>query len=171
MNRLVQWVGYFLLATLFWACAEKKEAANMGEVVRIADGDTFTLLMAGNMQVKVRLHGIDCPERAQPYGTAARKALGDMLEEHRVRIEEQDRDRYGRSVAIAYTDDGLNINETLLKNGFAWHYTDYDKNPEWDKLEASARNQRLGLWQEPNPTPPWEFRKVKRTKSKSKSRN
>lgn len=155
-----------MVLCLFSGCKNNNDGRKLGAVVKIADGDTFTLLYPGNEQVKVRLYGIDCPERAQAFGVAARKALGDMLEGHRVYVSEQDRDRYGRVVAIAYRDDDLNINEELLRQGFAWHYRAYDNNPAWTALEEKARSSRLGLWRDARPTPPWEFRKRKRQKSK-----
>ncbi|OLY94822.1 Endonuclease YncB, thermonuclease family [Cnuella takakiae] len=160
-------VSRVLFCCLLFACNSSNGDQNMGQVVKIADGDTFTLLMAGNQQVKVRLYGIDCPEKAQPYGKAAGRVLGALMEGHRVRIEEKDKDRYGRTIAVAFLDDGRNINETMLAQGYAWHYIDFDKNPAWSALEAKARDQRLGLWKESNPVAPWEFRSAKRARSKN----
>lgn len=148
-------------------CADTSSDAAFARVVNIADGDTFTMLEPGNTQVKVRLFGIDSPERAQPFGTAARRHLGQLLEGHGVRIDVRDRDRYGRSVAIAFRDDGLNINEAMLRDGFAWHYKQYDKNAAWSRLEADARTYRVGLWADEHPTPPWLWRKQKRKKAEA----
>lgn len=152
-----------LLLFLFWSCGGQPNAPE-AKVVNIADGDTFTLLYPGNLRVKVRLYGIDSPERSQAYGTAAKRALGELLEGHQVRLEEMDKDRYGRTVAIAFREDGLSINEAMLQQGYAWHYTQYDKNPKWSEMEQQARKKRLGLWADPYPTPPWEWRKQKRAK-------
>jgi|SRR5690606_4016231 len=131
-----------------------------GEVVRVADGDTFTLLINSHDEVRIRLHGIDCPERGQPYGRVATEHLKTLLAKGDVRVEETDIDRYGRVVGIVYAG-GVNVNESLLAAGLAWHYTRYDQNPRWINLEAQARTQRLGLWAERNPVSPWNWRKRK----------
>lgn len=156
----------FLLLPLF-QCAPASNNEAIGQVVSVADGDTFTLLMKGNQQVKVRLYGIDCPERSQDFGTAARQKLRELTTGHTIRIEEKDKDRYGRIVAIAYTNNDLSINEEMLRSGFAWHYTQYDKNEAWSALEREARRQKKGLWVQRNATPPWHFRKAKRQKNKN----
>jgi micrococcal nuclease len=161
-----------IIAALFlfalFACNGADETPKLdGKVVSIADGDTFTLLTPENKQVKIRLHGIDCPERSQDYGTVARQKLSDLIFGQPVRIEEKDTDRYGRTIAIVYNVKGVNINEQLLKEGLAWHYTAYDKNPAWTALEQQARRQKAGLWAQPAPIAPWEFRKIKRAPAKA----
>ncbi len=132
-----------------------------GTVVRVADGDTFTLLVDGNRQVRVRLHGIDCPERGQPYSRVATGHLRTLLAKGNIRVTEMDTDRYGRTIGIVYAS-GVNVNESLLANGLAWHSSAFDRNPVWVELEALAREQRLGLWAERNPVAPWDWRKTRR---------
>lgn len=144
---------------------EHTTGANSGRVVRLADGDTFTLLVAGNKQMKVRLHGIDAPERQQDFGNAARKKMQELTTGHTISIEVKDTDRYGRTVGIARREDGLVINEEMLRTGLAWHYKAYDKNQKWDRMEQEARNKKVGLWSQPNPTPPWEWRQSKRNET------
>ena len=161
------WVLFAAFSLMGCGAADEsnKESTKEGgghRVVRLADGDTFTLLLPGNQQQRVRLHGIDAPERGQDFGNVARSKMEDLTTGHRIRIEEKDRDRYGRVVAIAWRDDGLNLNEEMLRTGYAWHYTQYDKNPEWKTLAQQAKKKRLGLWAGANPTPPWEWRKIKR---------
>jgi endonuclease YncB( thermonuclease family) len=153
--------GLWILLVLI-SCNLSNTTNENGSVVAISDGDTFTLLGPGNRQVKVRLYGIDCPEKAQPFGTAARQKLSDLVFSQPVRLDTRDVDRYGRTIAVVYNQKGLNVNEEMLRTGFAWHYKQYDKNPEWDKLERQAQRKRLGLWSQPNPTPPWRWRKEKR---------
>ena len=133
-----------------------------GKVVSIADGDTFTMLTTGNKQVKVRLYGIDCPERTQDFGTVAKQGLSTLVYGQVVRIDKKDTDRYGRTIAIVYNQKGLNVNEEMLRNGLAWHYKEYDQNPAWDDLVYGAQRKNAGLWSKPNPTPPWLWRKKKR---------
>lgn len=155
----------FLLTTVF-ACQLQTEppATNSatGKVVSIADGDTFTYLTPDNQQVKVRLFGIDCPEKKQDFGTVARQKLSELVFGQAVKVVQKDKDRYGRTVAIVYNAKGMNVNEQMLAEGMAWHYTQYDKNPRWNELEKAARAQRKGLWASPNPTPPWLWRKASR---------
>lgn len=151
---------------LLIACNTGPDSDATGNVVKISDGDTFTMLTTLNRQVKVRLYGIDCPERAQDFGTVARQKLSELIFGQPVRIEQRDVDRYGRTVAIVYNSKGININEQLLREGLAWHYKEYDKNPDWDDLQVTAQRNKRGLWVQPNPTPPWLWRKRKRETEK-----
>ena len=128
-----------------------------GKVVRIADGDTFTILVQ-EKQYRIRLHGIDSPEKGQDFSVAAKQYLSDLIMHRMVEVKQKNKDRYGRIIGIA-TIDGVNINESLLRQGYAWHFTRYDRNPEWALLEQTARAERKGLWAQGNPLAPWEFRK------------
>jgi endonuclease YncB( thermonuclease family) len=129
-----------------------------GKVVAIADGDTFTLLTNINTREKIRLYGIDCPEKKQTFGNVARERLSELIYNRRVTIDVISTDRYKRLVGMVYVE-GLNVNEQLLKEGLAWHYVQYDSNPFWNQLEINARKIRIGLWKDTLPTPPWNFRK------------
>jgi endonuclease YncB( thermonuclease family) len=131
-----------------------------GKVVKIADGDTYTLLDSNNQQVKIRMHGIDCPEKVQPYGRVAKDFLSSLIFGKIVEAKVQDTDRYGRVVAITFFN-GKNINEEMLKVGLTWHYKKYDSNPKWSDLEKKARKERVGLWKDTNPIAPWEWRNGK----------
>jgi micrococcal nuclease len=162
----MKWLFLFSLIFLLSCNADVSTNSSKelsGKVVSIADGDTFTLLTGDNRQVKVRLHGIDCPEKKQDYGTVARQKLSDLVFQRQVTVEQKDVDRYKRVVGIVYNDQELCVNEELLKSGLAWHYTQYDKNPAWSSLERKAREQKAGLWSKAA-TPPWEWRKEKRKK-------
>lgn len=132
-----------------------------GKAVGISDGDTFKLLMEGNQTVRVRLHGIDAPEKRQDYGTQARQSLSNLIFSKDVEVIQKSKDRYGRIVGIAFAD-GVNVNEELLREGMVWHYKEYDKNETWSALENQAREQKQGLWSQPDPTAPWQWRKEKR---------
>jgi endonuclease YncB( thermonuclease family) len=127
----------------------------------MADGDTFTLLTADKKQVKIRLHGVDCPERKAPFGSQAKEFAGKLIFGKAVTAKKTATDRYGRTVAV-YLPDGRVFNEELLKAGLAWHYKKHDRNPLWSKMEAAARKGKKGLWAQSNPIPPWEFRKAQR---------
>lgn len=126
----------------------------------MADGDTFTILV-NNEQIRIRLHGIDCPEKSQDFGNVAKQFLSEYVFGKVVTVQDMDTDRYGRTIGMV-TIDGINVNEKLLQLGLAWHYIKYDKNPKWDELEEVARSQKKGLWSQQNPIPPWEYRKMKR---------
>lgn len=131
-----------------------------GRVVEVADGDSFTLLDEGTNCHRIRLYGIDAPERTQPFSRKAKEALDGLIAGKTIEIQRMDKDRYGRIVGIARVG-GINVNEVLLRDGWAWHFTRFDQNPDWANLEREARQARRGLWAEEQPLPPWEFRRKK----------
>ncbi|MBM4274656.1 MAG: hypothetical protein FJ128_11040 [Deltaproteobacteria bacterium] len=137
-----------------------------GRVVGVMDGDTITVYPEGGASAKVRLYGIDAPERRQPYSNAARKYLSDLVFGKKVRVRVRTQDRYGRVVAEIIREDGVNVNQEMLRAGYAWWYRKYAKKELLLlQLEQEARRARRGLWADPRPAPPWEFRKGKRKKS------
>lgn len=132
-----------------------------GRVVSIADGDTITILAAGNIQTKIRLYGIDCPEKTQAFGDKAKKFTSSLVGGKNVAITAYDIDKYGRTVGIVYAEE-INVNEQIIKAGLAWQYRKYCKEQfceDWILLETEARNSGIGLWQESSPIPPWDWRK------------
>lgn len=133
----------------------------VGQVVKIADGDTLTVLDQARVQHKIRLAGIDAPERSQAFGTQARNALAAKVFRQTVRVDITDTDRYGREVGRVFCANRF-INADMVLEGFAWRYPQWDKPGEFAPLEADARRHRRGLWADSHPVPPWEFRKVKR---------
>jgi endonuclease YncB( thermonuclease family) len=168
-------VGYLLIcgiilpAIFLAACTnpesvaeDNKKEITDGKVVAISDGDTFRLLTDKKQTVRVRLHGIDAPEKGQDFSTQSRQVLSELVFGKEVSLEQRDKDRYGRVVAVVYSN-GLNVNEEMLRRGMVWHYKEYDKTEAWAELEQKARSNKTGLWQQPSPTPPWQFRKEKRT--------
>jgi len=134
-----------------------------GKVVKITDGDTLYVLDANYEQHKIRLAGIDAPERKQAYGLASRKHLASIVASKQVTIEYQKRDRYGRIVGKVLLD-GIDVCLEQVKAGLAWHCKKYqhEQSLEDQRLyadaEIRARDERLGLWRENNPNPPWEYR-------------
>ena len=136
-----------------------------GRVVGVTDGDTIKVLHNGKAE-KIRLHGIDCPEKAQPFGTKAKQFTSAMVFGKMVRVLTHGRDRYGRTVADVILPDGGNMNQALVKVGLAWWYRQYAPHDDTLRmLEDKARKDRLGLWADPHPVPPWEWRR------RAKSRN
>ena len=150
-----------LLLLLLTGCTEvqRRETDLEGKVVGIADGDTFTLLTDEDKQVKVRLHGVDCPEKGQDFGQVARDKTSALVFGQRVEVDVMNTDRYGRTVGIVYNAAQVCIYEELLRTGLAWHYKDYDDNPEWAALESEARRKKTGLWSRPDPIRPSRFRR------------
>ena len=137
-----------------------------GKVVAITDGDTFKLLTNDSTLIKVRVANIDCPERKQPFSNKAKQFTSDAIFGKKVTIDELKKDRYGRSIANVFYDDSLNLSEELLKHGLAWHYVKYSKDSIFQCLEDKAKLNKLGLWQDPNAIPPWEWRANKKKKKK-----
>jgi endonuclease YncB( thermonuclease family) len=148
-----------LLLTLA-ASAFSAQTTITGKVIKVTDGDTFTMLCYGNKQIKVRLYGIDCPESKQAFGQRAKQFLSARIFGKAVKVTYKSKDRYGRALGTVFINN-VNINEALLSAGLAWHYKKYDKSKRLASLETNARRKKLGLWSQPNPTPPWNFRKKK----------
>jgi len=128
-----------------------------GTVVSVTDGDTLTLLDASRTEHKIRLQGIDAPERRQAYGVRAKEALARKVFQKQVQVDSQGQDRYGRTIGNVYLGDRW-INRELVAEGWAWHYKQYSVSEDLAQAETNARNSRVGLWQDSHPVPPWEFR-------------
>jgi len=146
---------FLLLCTAAWADTLS------GRVVKVSDGDTITVLTAGNVPVKVRLAEIDAPENGQAFGKKAKEALAGLVAGHEVTVESSKRDRYGRVLGEVFLGP-RNVNRWLIEHGWAWQYRAYSRNPDLCRLEAAARAAKRGLWADPTPVPPWEFRRAKR---------
>ena len=146
-------------------------------VVGVADGDTVTVLDADKSQHKVRVAGIDAPEKAQPFGQRAKQRMSTLVFGKEVRLEGDKRDRYGRTVAKVWVSPPdcqrcpktLDAGLAVLTSGLAWHYKKYqnEQSPEdrerYAFSEDEARSKHAGLWAEANPAPPWEWRKSRRS--------
>jgi endonuclease YncB( thermonuclease family) len=138
--------------------------ALQGKVVAVADGDTITVLDPGNKQHRVRLLGIDAPERSQDFGDNAKQYLSDLVFGKQIAIEYDKADRYGRILGKVTLGD-RDVNREMIRAGLAWHYKFYERDqPQQDREtysfeEARARKLKVGLWSQPAPTPPWDFRR------------
>jgi endonuclease YncB( thermonuclease family) len=144
-----------LIPTLSWAW--------QGLVVGVSDGDTITVMHEGKGE-KIRLYGVDCPEKKQAFGKKAKQFTSDMVFKKTVDVTPVNNDRYGRTIAWI-THSGKVLNEELLKAGLAWHYKRYSKEQKLAKLEDCARQKRVGLWSDPRAVTPWEFRKSSNKKT------
>ena len=160
-------MGCFLYALVVLLALPRLALAWSGEVVGVTDGDTITVLNSKTLKdVKIRLYGIDTPEKGQAFGKKAKQFTSQMVYGKVVEVEPVDIDRYGRTVALVTVFQRL-VNEELVNAGFAWIYTRYCDRPiceRWKVLEQEAREAKRGLWADPNPIPPWEFRRKKRSK-------
>lgn len=138
-----------------------------GKVVRIADGDTVTVLDLSKVRHKVRLTGIDAPEKKQPFGNRSKQSLSDMVFSKTVIVKTDKRDRYGRELGKVLIN-GIDVNREQIRRGMAWHYKAYQRDQSTDDRQAyaeaenKAKEQRRGLWIDSDPLPPWEWRKVRR---------
>lgn len=138
-----------------------------GRVVRVADGDTVTVLDATNTQHRIRLEGIDAPESHQAFGAQSKQSLSEMVFGKDVSVVVRKTDQYGRLVGKILLD-GKDINLEQVKAGLAWHYKEYqrEQTPEdrelYARAEDEARAARRGLWQESDPVEPSAFRKEER---------
>lgn len=148
----------YLIVVLIGSSAYSQSILN-GKVIAVADGDTFTMLAEGNKQVKIRLHGVDCPEKKQDFGTVAKNYTSNLIFGKIVQVTALKKDQYRRIIAVVKLPNGKILNQELLKAGMAWHYKKYDKSIEFALLEEQARKNKAGLWKGKSPMPPWEFRK------------
>jgi len=139
----------------------------IGKVVGVSDGDTITVLDGQQVQHKVRLMGIDCPEKAQPFGQNAKQSLSDLVFGRSVSVEWQKLDRYERIVGKVLVS-GQDANLEQVSKGLAWHYKKYEREQEpldratYSQAEIEARMGNRGLWSDPTPIPPWDWRKSKK---------
>ena len=160
----------FRLATaiaLWMALTSAVAAILEGRVVKIADGDTLTMVVDGQ-QERIRLSDIDTPERKQPFGMRAKQALAEMTFGKNISVFTTTRDRYGRVIGHV-TAEGVDVNAELIRLGYAWVYRRYSDDAELIRLEEAARNERLGLWADSDPIPPWEWRRGRRPSSGSQA--
>lgn len=140
-----------------------------GQVVGVTDGDTITILEAGNNQIKIRLMGIDAPEKAQTFGARSKQSLSDLVFNKQVTVEFSKQDKYGRTIGKIYVN-GRDINLEQIKVGMAWHYKQYQNEQSVDdrsfyaEAEESARTKKFGLWLDSNPMPPWDWRKQEKAR-------
>lgn len=154
--------AYLLMTLASAACAERVT----GRVVSISDGDTITVLDANMTQHKIRLAGIDAPEKNQAFGNRSKESLSDLVFDKTVNVETEKNDRYGRQVGKVLVN-GQDVNLVQLERGMAWFYRLYQREQSaedrrlYDTAEMQAKDDRRGLWVDQDPLPPWVFRHSK----------
>ncbi|HHJ0705155.1 thermonuclease family protein [Escherichia sp. Ec20190506] len=139
----------------------------IGKVVRVLDGDTFELLV-DQRPVRIRVTGIDAPEKDQPFGQRSRQSLAGMIDGNPVAVRVKGKDRYGRTLGAVYAKicapsapcRAVYVNAEQVKTGMAWAYRFHGQavDPAMLKLETQARSERVGLWSAPNAVEPWKWR-------------
>ena len=149
-----------LLNSAAWADVIK------GRVVRVSDGDTIVVLDAKKVQHKIRLAGIDAPESKQAFGQVSKQGLADLVANKTVTVETNKKDRYGRLVGKVLVGN-QDVCLSQLELGLAWFYRQYQNELSdadrklYEDAEATAKDLKLGLWRDPAPVPPWEFRSIR----------
>jgi micrococcal nuclease len=147
-----------VFALSFLACVPVEQ---QGRVIKVVDGDTFDL-RDENTTTRIRLFGIDSPERGQAFNKSAKAFTDSLVAGKKVRVVVHNKDRYGRTVGDVYLPDGTHVNAEIVRAGYAWQFKKYSTDPEIARLEHVARASRRGLWEDAHAIPPWEFRKGKR---------
>ena len=159
LTRVV-WIGLLLTVGMGGPCFSAQGFT--AKVVGVADGDTIAVLL-DRTQVRVRLDGIDCPESGQAFGSRAKAFTSELVFAKVVTIRPRNKDRYGRTVAEVLSPDGRDVTHELVRSGFAWWIRKYaPRDTELARLEAEAQAARRGLWVDPHPIPPWEWRNQRR---------
>lgn len=144
----------FLLVLIFAVIPLFSESFT-GKCVGVADGDTISVMRDGKA-LRIRLDGVDCPEKNQDFGSRA-KQFTSMVFSKEVEVQVKTIDKYGRTVGRVFIE-GKDLSLEIIKAGMGWHYKQYNQEQILSDAEQFAQGKKMGLWSMPNPTPPWEFR-------------
>lgn len=146
-----------VLLTLCLIVLTSKADQLFGQVIAVADGDTLTILTKDKQKIIIRLNAIDAPEKNQAFSNASKKSLSSICFKKTASIQTFGPDKYGRTIGDV-TCDEVNANKYQVDNGMAWVYRKYSNDSALIAMEDKAKNMGQGLWDDPNPVPPWEFR-------------
>lgn len=152
----------FVLALILLVPLSVTAAEWSGTVVGISDGDTLTVLSAEKRPIKIRLVEIDAPESKQAFGTQSKQSLSDICFKKTVIVDDRGTDKYKRTLGRLRCD-GVDANAEQVRRGMAWAYRQYLTDQSIATLEEEAKASGVGLWSDPEPTPPWEFRHGKKS--------
>jgi micrococcal nuclease len=161
-------VAFALLAASCRTETKPKPRELTLQAVHIADGDTFEG-RDGEQTYRIRLHGVDAPEKGQDFSRTSRETLGRLCKNGPLKAVIVQKDRFGRWVCEVYDRNGQSINKTMVKEGMAWHFTRYSSDRELARLEREARSARVGLWSLENPVAPWTYRKDPAARERERS--
>jgi micrococcal nuclease len=135
------------------------------KVIRIKDGDTVEVIDKQKNTVTLRLAEVDCPEKKQPFGTKAKQFTSDLVYLKTIKYIVTNKDRYGRYIAKIYFENKY-LSAEIIKKGMGWQYKKYSTSKELAKFEQQARSKKIGLWIDPNPIYPSEWRKAKKSRNR-----
>ena len=158
---------YLMCLMILFACSSTVKSNEPkgrieGKVIAIIDGDTYDILIEGNKTLRIRMEGIDAPERGMPYYQVSKKYLGDLCFSKIIQLEQNDEDSRGRKIAFAYLGDGRELSHEMVRAGLAWHFKKYNSDQDLADLEKEAREANRGLWKDDSPMPPWVNRSLHR---------
>lgn len=157
-RRSAVWFLTSLSVLILAASCASAEQQWSGKCVGVADGDTISAMHNGKEE-RIRITRIDCPESGQAFGARAKQFTSSLVFGKVISVHPSGTDRYGRTLAEVILPDGRNLGEEIIKNGWGWWFIRYDKDDEpLKQMEAEARAAKRGLWADPHPLPPWEFR-------------
>ena len=133
-----------------------------GTVVAVIDGDTYDVLLKGKRKIRVRMEGIDAPEKGMPFYKVSKNYLSELCFDKKVTIEITGKDGNDRILGFTYLEDGTELSHEMIKAGLAWHYKKYNSDTVLSDLEIEAKELKKGLWVNENPMAPWTNRSLHR---------
>ena len=147
---------------VFFLISSFSVAQTSAKVIGIKDGDTILILLENKTQKTLRLAEVDCPESGQPFGKNAKDFTSSQVFGKIISFVETDQDRYGRTIAKVYYDNGKYLSKEIIKNGLGWFYFKYSNNKELEKLHYDAKEKKIGLWQDIKAISPYEWRQLQK---------
>lgn len=170
MYNPINIIVLFLILPLIISCNSRSTDRSIisqddkisGKVIKILDGDTYDVLLQGNKTVRVRMEGIDAPERGMPFYQVSKNYLGTLCFNKYVTIQVTDKDHYNRYIGFTFLGEEKELSHEMIKAGLAWHYKKYNSDLDLANLEQEAKQLKKGLWMDVNPMPPWVNRSLHR---------
>lgn len=141
----------------------KAEKTVVVKVIKVTDGDTYKAKLPSGKKITVRMEGIDAPELKQPFGKESKEILQQLIEGKYINLQVTGIDNYKRILANTFLTLYQEASFEMVLSGFAWHFEKYNKDENLKKAQMMAKTKKIGLWADPNPVPPWEYRKQKKS--------
>ena len=171
MHKLHTKILPFAILLLFTSCKSRSgdksinafEEKLSGKVISIIDGDTYDILLDRNETARVRMEGIDAPERGMPFYKVSKNYLAELCFNKYVTLQITGKDSYNRLLAFSFLEDRTELSHLMISAGLAWHFKKYNSDADLANLEIEARKSKRGIWIDENPMPPWENRKLHRS--------
>lgn len=160
ISRLMMKLFSLILILLTITATIDAQTKLKGKAIKIIDGDTFDLLV-DKTTYRIRLADIDCPEKGQDYYKISKQALSDYLYGSYIEVIYTKKDRNGRILGTVYNGP-VYINLIMVEEGYAWHFKKYSSDQRFAKAEINSKKAKRGLWKQPKPIAPWDFRQMRR---------